>query len=96
MIAPVVSSITFDKSAYNTGDLITATVNYNPGKSDQTQAFTGVATDSTTGLSGQLSVSFVVSNAVTDATALTISDDGGRTWTPISDNGTVAVFTANA
>ena len=92
--APVVSSITFDQPSYAKGDLMTATVNYSPGTSDTVQQFTGTATDETTNLTGQLTVTFVV--AANDPTTLDASDNGGHTWTPVSDDGAVAVFTAKA
>lgn len=94
--APVVSSITFDKTSYVKGTLITATVTYAHGDSDTSQAFTGTATDSVTGLSGQLTVNFTVASGTSDATTVTASDAGARTWTKVSDTGTVAVFTATA
>lgn len=96
MQAPVVSSVTFDKSAYNRGDTITATVNYVPGKSDANQTFTGVGTDSVTGLTGMLAVSFTIANGLTDATSVAVFDGAGRTWVKTSDSGTVAVYTSVA
>lgn len=94
MSAPVITSITFDQSSYLPGQTITATVNYTPGTEPVTQTFTGTATDSATGQTGTLSVSFqVVKN---DATAVTVADSGNRTWTKASDTGTVAKFTAVA
>lgn len=92
--APTISSITFDKATYNPGDTITATVNYAPGTSDVTQSFTGTATDSTTGQTGKLSVNFVTTKS--DTTSVTVSDSGSRTWTKISDTGSIAKFTATA
>ena len=92
--APVVTSISFDKTSYVAGDEITATVNYVPGQSDNVQQFTGQAVDETTSQVGQLSVTFTVS--VTDPTTVSASDDGSREWTPVSDDGSVAVFTAVA
>lgn len=92
--APVVSSINFDQTSYLAGQKITVTVDYSPGTSDETQTLTGVAEDSITGLSGQLVVNFIVTN--NDTTSLTVSDSSKRTWTQVSDNGSVAVFTAIA
>lgn len=92
--APVVSSINFDQPSYLAGQKITVTVDYEPGMSDQTQTFTGVADDSATGLSGELVVNFIVTN--NDTTNLTVSDSGNRTWSKVSDSGTVAVFTGIA
>jgi hypothetical protein len=93
-IAPVITSITFDKASYVSGTTITATVVYAPGMSASTETFTGTATDSTTGSSGNMTGSFTVETA--DATTVTGADSGNRTWTKTSDSGTVAVFTATA
>ncbi len=92
--APVVSSITFDKTGYTPGQTVIATVNYAPGVSGQAQTFTGTATDAATGQQGTLSVSFTVN--ANDSTTIAVSDSGSRTWTKASDSGTVAVFTATA
>lgn len=94
MAAPSITSITFDKASYNPGDTITATVDYVAGTSAATQTFTGTATDSTTGESGTLQVSFTVNE--NDSTTVTVTDGGGRTWTKISDTGSIAKFTATA
>jgi hypothetical protein len=100
MSAPSITSITFDKTAYNSGDLIQATVAYVAGTSGgqpSTQTLTGTATDSVTGQSGALTVTFTVSGqTVKDPTAVTVSDSGNRSWAKVSDNGSVAVFTAAA
>jgi hypothetical protein len=97
MANPSVTSISFDKSIYNAGDLITATIFYVKGTSvvASTQTFTGSATDSA-GQVGSLQVTFTVNNTVTDATDVSVSDSGHRTWTKVSDTGSVAAFTATA
>jgi hypothetical protein len=95
-VAPVVTSITFDKASYNKGDTITATVSYQPGSSDQTQTFTGSAIDQVTGLAGQLTVTFAVAGGASNPTTVSASDSGSRGWTPKSNVGGVAVFTAVA
>lgn len=92
--APTITSITFDKASYNPGDTITATVDYTVGTSAVTQTLTGTATDSTTNETGTLQVTFVVTEP--DATTISVSDSGTRTWTKISDVGGVAKFTATA
>ena len=92
--APVVNSITFDQAAYNSGDKITVTVNYTAGTSGTTQTFTGTAKDSATLKTGTLTVNFTVVKS--DTTSASASDSGGRTWTTVSDNAGVAVFTAIA
>ena len=98
--APVISSITFDQpgGGYVPGSLITATVTYVAGVSSApaTQTFTGTATDSVTGQAGNLTVNFTVAATSADATSVTVSDSGSRTWSKTSDNGSAATFTAAA
>jgi hypothetical protein len=91
---PVISGITFDKTSYNPGDVITATVTYVPGSSSSVQNLTGTATDSVSGATGTLQVTFTV--VTKDTTTVSVSDTGSRIWTKKSDTGTVAVFTATA
>jgi len=96
---PSITSITFDKpNGYNTGDTITATINYVAGvsSSTSTQTFTGTATDSVSGQSGQIQFTFTTANNATDSESMAVSDTGNRAWTKVSDNGSVAVFTATA
>jgi len=78
--ATLAASLTTDKATYNAGDTITATFVRPP----QIVTLTGTA--------GALVQSVTVS--VTVPTALT--DDGARTWTLKSDDGTTAVYTAKA
>ena len=92
--APSITSIVFDQTGYNLGQLITVTVTYVPGTSNSVQTFTGTAKDSTTGKTGTLSVNFTV--IINDSTIVSVSDSGNRTWTKVSDTGTVAIFTATA
>ena len=94
MSAPSIGSITFDKSSYNPGDTITATIDYTPGTTAKTQTLTGTAIDSVSGLTGTLTQTFTINQP--DATSLTVTDSGARTWTKQSDTGTVAKFTAAA
>ena len=94
-VAPTVTSVTFDKTAYAPGDTITATVHYTPGASDSTVSFTGTATDQSNGQTGTMEGTFTVQ--INDATTVSVSDTGSRTWTKVSDDGAgVAVFTAKA
>lgn len=102
--SPKVSSIAFDKAAYNAGDTITVTVTYVPGTSSQAGAatsftFTGTVTDTSTSASSAANGTFVVdstASTVTDASSVVVSDSGKRTWVKVSDTGTVAKFTATA
>ena len=93
-VAPSITSITFDKTSYAPGDVITATVDYSAGTSDVTQTFKGTATDSVTNETGTLTVNFTVTE--NDTTTVTVSDSGSRVWTKISDSGSIAKFTATA
>jgi hypothetical protein len=88
--APIVSAISFDKTSYSAGNVITATVNYKPGYSSHN--YHGTGTDTTTGAVGSLDFEFTVA----DSTVLTVADQRSRAWTKVSDTGTVAVFTATA
>lgn len=94
MAAPVINSITLDKASYAPGQTITATVNYSKGTSAATQTLTGTATDSVSKQTGTISVTFTVNEP--DTTLITLTDSGNRAWTLVSDNGSVAVFTAVA
>lgn len=95
MGAPVVNSITFDKTAYNPGETITATVDYTPGTSETAFTFTGVVKDTVSGQEGQGTGSFNVQ--VTDLCDASGSDTGSRVWTVESDDHTgAAVLTATA
>lgn len=94
MSAPVITSITFDKPAYNPGDTITATIAFTPGSSAQQINFTGTATDSATGEVGTMTSTFTV--ATTDATTVSASDDGNRTWTVTPVDAASATATATA
>jgi hypothetical protein len=96
MQAPVVSSITFDKTSYNPGDQITATVTYVAGKSDQVDSVSGQVTDPVTGLVGTLSGTITFASAIADSSVVSISDTASLAWTKKSDTGSVAVFTAIA
>lgn len=91
---PSVTSITFDQPAYSPGQVITATVTYVPGTSAQTTSLTGTATDKNTSQTGKLTVTFTT--VAPDPTTVSVSDTGNRTWTAVSDSGTVATFTAVA
>jgi hypothetical protein len=88
--------MTFDQASYSKGAPIKLTINYVQGYSDQTNETTYLAKDETTGQTGQLTVSFVVANAVADPTPGAVTDSGNRVWALVSDSGSVAVFTATA
>lgn len=88
MTAPTVAAA-LDKAAYRPGDVMTLTVTY--GDPDrQTLTITVVVTD-TTGATGQ-----ATTQAVIDQGTVTVTSTPPRAWTKVSDNGTIAVFTAPA
>ncbi len=97
MAAPVVSSITFDKASYSTGDKITATVNYSdPNVTGTAYTLTAKVTDNVTGEIGTLAAPFTVGVPNT-AAASVVGGESGQVWTKVSDDGkSVAVFTATA
>lgn len=89
MATPTVTA-SLNKPAYVPGEVITLTVNY--GDTD-TKALT--VTVSVTDSAGNSSAPVTV-NAVVDPLTLTVSSSPVRTWTKVSDSGSVAVFTATA
>jgi len=94
MSAPVITSISFDKAAYNPGETVTATIAFTPGSSAHIVNFTGTATDSETGETGTMTSTFTV--AATDATVIEASDDGSRPWTVTPVDAASALATAVA
>jgi hypothetical protein len=102
MSAPVITSIAFDKSFYASGQIVTMTVTYTPDtytEVDVTVVATGNAsTDSST----SAATGFVVEGSVdglptnNDNVSWAVSDPAHDTWTQVSDNGSVAVFTTTA
>jgi hypothetical protein len=80
-MASITSAVT-DKTSYTAGQLITLTV-------------TGTGLDETDTLSGTLSGGTPLSETITIG-EVAVSDTLGKTWAQVSNNGTVAVFTATA
>lgn len=90
MANPTVSA-SLDKSSYSVGDKITLTVTYSDAD-NKTFNVTVVVTDSDGNTSAPVTLPVVLSDKVT----VTVTDSDGRNWTKVSDNGSVAVFTATA
>ena len=93
-VAPVVSSISFDKPSYVPGQEITATVTYVEGSRTVADNVSAVVTDPTTSLTGTLTGTLDLQE--TDPCTVAFSDASGRTWTPGATTATTAVFTATA
>lgn len=77
-----IASVTFDKPVYVPGETITMTVTGSWASVDQVTVTTADGASGT----GTVPVVQIVS----------ASDTGGRNWTPVSNDGSTAVFTAAA
>lgn len=88
MATPTVSA-SLNKSAYAVGEVMTLTVNY--GDADQKS---GTITIKVTDAEGNTSAP-VTATYLIDPLTLAVTDSG-KTWTKVSDSGSVAVFTATA
>jgi hypothetical protein len=90
MATPTASG-SLDKASFPLGSTMTATVTY--GDAD---AKTGSVTFVVTDAEGHPSTPVTMPYAITDGLVLSCTDTLGKTWTKVSDNGAVAVFTATA
>lgn len=91
--APVATSVVFSKSTVKPGEEILATVMYTPGTSVEESTFTGMVTSRLSGLSSEVTGTFMVEGTETDTVAGG-SDTGKREWTLVSNDGHVAVFSS--
>jgi hypothetical protein len=89
MAAPTVTAA-LNASAYAPGDQMLLTVTYSDADT-KPLTVTIVVTDSQGNSSAPVKVA-----AVIDPLTLTVTDDSGRTWARLSDNGAVAVYRAVA
>ena len=92
MQAPVVVSMTLDKTSYVRGDPVKVTVVYTPGTSDASTVTAYTATDVATGLNGTLTITWAVADGQSDPTTGKMTDSQGRVYTLVSDNGHTAVW----
>lgn len=92
MANPIVDAVTYDKvGGYNVGDLVTATMHYHDADAKVYNA-AGVVTDAEGDPSGAYASQFTVN----DPCNASFSDDGGHTWTKVSDDHVgLAVFTTH-
>lgn len=90
MANPTVSAA-LNKASYAPGEQMLLTVQYGDTDND-TVTVTVVVSDS----SGNSSDPLTINANIADPVTVTVTDDGGRTWTKQSDNGSVAVFRAVA
>lgn len=83
-------TISLDKASYAPGATITATVSYADADT-RTTPLTVTVTDAA-GATGTATVSLIIK----DTDVPTVSDGTSRVYTKVSDNGSIAVFTATA
>ncbi|MFE9205196.1 hypothetical protein [Micromonospora sp. NPDC006431] len=89
MAAPTVTA-SLNRSTYSPGDQMTLTVTY-ADPDTRPVTVTIVVTDSQGNSSAP-----VKATAVIDPLTVSVTDDSGRTWTKVSDTGSVAVYRAVA
>lgn len=87
MALPTLSA-SLNKTTYAPGETMTLTVTY--ADADNRSASVTVTGTDGAGNPASVSLNFNISDAVT------VAATGGATWTKVSDNGSVAVFTATA
>jgi hypothetical protein len=89
MAAPTVTA-SLNASTYSPGDQMLLTVTYSDADT-KALTVTIVVTDAQGNSSAPVKVT-----AVIDPLTLSVTDNSGRTWTRVSDNGSVAVYRAVA
>lgn len=90
MASPTVS-VSLNKASFAPGEQILATITYGDVDNKSFQV-----TVTVTDQSGNVSAPATVAAVISDATTITVADDGNRVWTKVSDTGSVAVFRAVA
>ncbi|MGC5052874.1 hypothetical protein ACLQ2S_15635 [Micromonospora sp. DT48] len=89
MAAPTVN-VSMNPTTYSPGEQMLLTVNYGD-PDNQRLTLTITVADAQGNRSAPVSVT-----AVIDPLTLTVTDDSGRTWSRVSDSGSVAVYRAVA
>lgn len=99
-----INTITFDQAAYSAGATITVAVNWTPDTAPvvpQTFTLTTNVQDAAGNILTTSTSPFVVNQAQPSGDTMTVSDDGGRTWTAgavtvNTDGTTTSNFSATA
>lgn len=84
-------SASLDKATYAKGEKMTLTVTY-ADADNKSLTVTVSVTDSAGNQSDPVTIPVNISDKVT----VSVTDTDSRTWTKVSDNGSVAVYTATA
>lgn len=87
--------MTFDAAAYTPGETVTLTVDYTPDAPSVTsQTFTVTASvhDASGNVLNSATAPLVVNTPQPSGNKVGVTDDGGHTWVPGTDTGTVAMF----
>jgi hypothetical protein len=94
-----IDSVTFDKTVYNPGDVISLTAAYTPDSPSNTvQTFNATVTiaDAAGNPLNSSAAPFAVNQPQPSGDVVSVADDGNHSWAQASDTGTVAVFTSTA
>lgn len=86
---------TLDKTTYAPNDTMTLTVKTAAGERNASVDTPGTAHIDVPGV-GTGDASFVLHRASSTPAPITVIDSTGRTWAPVSDDGTTATYTAKA
>lgn len=86
---------TLDKSTYAPNEKMTLTVRTAAGERDVVLDTPGTAHIDVPGV-GSGDAPFVLHRTLAMPAPITVTDSTGKTWSPVSDNGTTATYTATA
>jgi hypothetical protein len=91
-----ISSATLDKDTYAAGDPMTLTVVRSASTTTERTDTLTVGATAGDASAPTVSASLTVTLTSPEASTVSVSDDSGRTWTQVSDDGATAVLTATA